>query len=48
MSMDLGGRPLKYDPKKMTIIGDEEATALLRRPYRDGYVHPDPNNVLDP
>ncbi|WP_057939705.1 Gfo/Idh/MocA family protein [Algoriphagus resistens] len=45
MSMDLGGRPLKYDPKTMTIIGDEEATALLRRPYRDGYVHPEPDKI---
>jgi predicted dehydrogenase len=45
MSMDLGGRPLKYDPKTMTVVGDEEATALLRRPYRDGYVHPEPAEI---
>lgn len=45
MSMDLGGRPLKYDPKTMTVVGDEEATALLRRPYRDGYVHPEPSQI---
>lgn len=45
MSMDLGGRALKYDPKTMTVIGDEEATSLLRRPYREGYIHPDPKEV---
>ncbi|WP_343849762.1 Gfo/Idh/MocA family oxidoreductase [Algoriphagus jejuensis] len=45
MSMDLGGRPLRYDPKTMTVVDDEEATKLLRRPYRDGYVHPVPNKV---
>lgn len=45
LSMDLGGRPLKYDPKTMTVVGDREATALLRRPYRDGYVHPEPDKV---
>lgn len=45
MSMDLGGRPLKYDPKTMTVVGNEEATALLRRPYRDGYVHPEPSQI---
>ncbi|REG84796.1 Gfo/Idh/MocA family protein [Algoriphagus antarcticus] len=45
MSMELAGRPLRYDPKTMTVIGDEEATALLRRPYRDGYVHPEPDQI---
>lgn len=45
MSMNLGGRSLKYDPKTMTVFGDEEATALLRRPYREGYIHPDPKDV---
>ncbi|HSF52655.1 MAG TPA: Gfo/Idh/MocA family oxidoreductase [Algoriphagus sp.] len=45
MSMDLGGRPLKYDPKTMTVIGDDEATALLRRPYRKGYVYPEPDQI---
>jgi len=45
MSMKLGGRPLKYDSKTMTIIGDDEATDLLKRAYREGYVHPDPKNV---
>lgn len=45
MSMKLNGRPLKYDPKSMTVIGDEEANELLRRPYRDGYTHPEPKNI---
>ncbi|MEB2786674.1 Gfo/Idh/MocA family oxidoreductase [Algoriphagus persicinus] len=45
ISMDLGGRALKYDPKSMTVIGDKEATERLRRPYRKGYIHPDPKKV---
>ncbi|MBN3520495.1 Gfo/Idh/MocA family oxidoreductase [Algoriphagus lutimaris] len=45
MSMNLGGRPLKYDPKTMTVLNDSEATALLRRPYREGYIHPEPDNI---
>ncbi|UBM59018.1 Gfo/Idh/MocA family oxidoreductase [Marinilongibacter aquaticus] len=45
ISMELGGRPLVYDPKSMTIVGDHEATQLLNRPYRAPYVHPLPSNV---
>src|SRR5690606_32622629 len=45
MSMELDGRPLRYDPKTMMVLGDEEATALLRRPYREGYVHPEPDQI---
>ncbi|WP_339879942.1 Gfo/Idh/MocA family oxidoreductase [uncultured Algoriphagus sp.] len=45
MSMELDGRPLRYNPKTMTVEGDEEATALLRRPYRDGYIHPEPDQI---
>lgn len=45
ISMDLGGRTLKYDPKTMTVIGDKEATARLKRPYRKGFVHPEPKSV---
>lgn len=44
MSMELG-RPLVYDPKTRQVIGDSEATALLMRPYREGYVHPVPGWV---
>jgi predicted dehydrogenase len=39
------GRPVVYDPKKRQIVGDAEANALLQRPYRQPWVHPDPNNV---
>jgi len=39
------GRPLVYDPKKREIVGDREATALLQRPYRQPWTHPDPNKV---
>jgi hypothetical protein len=45
ISMELGGRALKYDPKSMTVIGDPEATAKLRRPYRAPYIHPEPDTV---
>lgn len=41
MSMELG-RPLTYDPKTRTVIGDEEATKKLQRSYRGPWVHPDP------
>ena len=34
------GRSVSYDPASKKVTGDEEATALLRRPYRDGYQHP--------
>ncbi len=39
------GRPLTYDPVKREVVGDAEATALLRRPYRAPWVHPEPDNV---
>lgn len=39
------GRPIVYDPKKRLIVGDAEANALLQRPYRKPWIHPDPNNV---
>lgn len=44
MSMELG-RSLVYDPKKMTVVDDPEATQKLRRPYRTPYQHPEPDNV---
>ncbi|MEO6723322.1 MAG: Gfo/Idh/MocA family oxidoreductase [Ferruginibacter sp.] len=44
MSMKLG-RPLIYDPKERKIINDAEANALLQRPYRQPWIHPDPSNV---
>jgi predicted dehydrogenase len=39
LAMQLG-RPLTYDPKKREVVGDAEATALLRRPYRAPWQHP--------
>ncbi len=44
MAMELG-RPLVYDSKTRQVIGDAEATAMLMRPYRAGYVHPLPSYV---
>ncbi len=34
------GRPLVYDPQQKIITGDREATALLKRPYRQPWKHP--------
>ena len=45
MSMKLGGRPLVYDPKKRIVVGDKQATALLRRQYRKGWIHPEVDKV---
>lgn len=44
LSMKIG-RPVVYDPKKRQIVGDPTATALLRRPYRKPWVHPEPDKV---
>jgi predicted dehydrogenase len=41
LSMQLG-RPISYDPQKMVVPGDKEATGLLRRKYRQGWTHPEP------
>ena len=41
ISMALGGRPLTYDPVKREVVGDAEATSLLRRKYREPWVHPE-------
>jgi len=45
LSMQLGGRPLSYDHAKREITGDAEATKLLKRPYRQPWIHPDPDKV---
>jgi predicted dehydrogenase len=34
------GRTLAYDPQSRQVVGDEEATRLLRRPYRQPWQHP--------
>jgi predicted dehydrogenase len=39
------GRPVAYDPATRTVPGDAEATALLARPYRGPWVHPDPARI---
>lgn len=39
------GRPLVYDPQKRQVVNDAEATALLQRPYRSPYIHPEPDKV---
>ena len=44
LSMKLG-RTLVWDAEKGQVAGDAEANALLRRPYRAPWVHPDPATV---
>ena len=34
------GRSLTFDPQKELFVGDEEANALVRRPYRDHWATP--------
>src|SRR5438093_800888 len=34
------GRPLSYDPKQRIVVGNAEATKLLRRSYRAPWQHP--------
>ncbi|HEX3132348.1 MAG TPA: gfo/Idh/MocA family oxidoreductase, partial [Planctomycetota bacterium] len=34
------GRTLHYDPATLEIVGDPEATKLLKRPYRAPWLHP--------
>lgn len=38
-AMELG-RTLEFDPDTHTLVGDEEATDQLKRPYRKPYIHP--------
>ena len=39
------GRTLSYNPKTQEVVGDAEATGLLKRSYRPGWTHPDPAKV---
>ncbi len=39
VALDLG-RPIVYDPKQRTAVGDAEATKHLRRDYRAPWKHP--------
>lgn len=45
MSQALGGRTLVFDPAKHEVVGDKEASALLRRKYRSPWVHPEAKSV---
>ncbi len=45
LSLQLGGRPLEYDPVTRTVKGDPEATKLLARSYRNPWDHPTFDNV---
>lgn len=44
LSMQLG-RSLTWDPVHGRVAGDNEANALLRRPYRSPWVHPEVDTV---
>lgn len=44
ISMEVG-RPVVYDPIKQKVVGDKEATKLLKRAYRKPWEHPDPKKV---
>jgi predicted dehydrogenase len=35
------GRTITWDPERHLCVGDEEANRLLRRPYRQPWVHPE-------
>jgi predicted dehydrogenase len=39
------GRPLVYDPQKIEVVNDAEATALLKRSYREPWIHPERNSI---
>jgi len=39
------GRTLAWDSQKNAVVDDDEANRLLRRPYRQPWVHPTPENV---
>jgi predicted dehydrogenase len=40
LSMELGGRPLRYDPQRRIVLDDEAATRMLKREYRQPWQHP--------
>jgi predicted dehydrogenase len=39
------GRTLTWDAEQQRVVGDEEANKLLRRPYREPWVHPEPGTT---
>jgi predicted dehydrogenase len=44
LSMQVG-RTLHWDAQKQTVIADDEANRLLRRPYRKPWIHPEVSSV---
>jgi predicted dehydrogenase len=40
------GRTLSWDAEKQQVVGDEEVNRLLRRRYREPWVHPEPKALL--
>jgi predicted dehydrogenase len=44
LAMQLG-RTLTWDPNRRQVVGDEEANKLLRRPYRQPWVHPEVEKI---
>jgi predicted dehydrogenase len=36
------GRTLTWDAERERVVGDDEANRMLRRPYREPWVHPEP------
>jgi predicted dehydrogenase len=44
LSLQLG-RTLNWNSVDQRVVGDEEANRLLRRPYRQPWVHPEPKTV---
>jgi predicted dehydrogenase len=44
ISMQLG-RTLQWDQQQQRVANDDEANRLLRRPYRQPWVHPEPASV---
>ncbi len=45
ISMQLQGRALRYDPLRKMVKNDDEATGLLKRNYRQPWVHPSAENL---
>jgi predicted dehydrogenase len=39
------GRTLTWDSAKQQVVGDDEANQLLRRPYRQPWIHPEPKTT---
>jgi predicted dehydrogenase len=39
------GRTLQWDAQQQCVVGDDEANRLLTRPYRQPWVHPEPDQV---